>query len=222
MLKTHHRLIIFNGKALREVIVLINGPEAAYRSIVLAHGAGVAMDSPFMEHIARGLAEKNFRVFRFEFPYMRRMRQTCVRRSPDTEKVLLDSWIKMIDEIGSAEELVIGGKSLGGRIASMIADEAGVKGLVCLGYPFHPPGKPERLRTGHLSHLKTPTLILQGARDAFGSQEEIARYTLSSAIQIYFLEDGDHSFKPRARSGFTEKHHLDTAVRAVSNFLESL
>ena len=116
---------------------------------------------------------------------------------------------------------MIGGKSLGGRIASMAADEAGVAGLVCLGYPFHPPGKPERLRTKHLETLRTPTLIVQGTRDALGSREDVAGYRLSPSIRIAWIEDGDHSFKPRASSGRTEAQTLAEAIAHVQEFLSS-
>src|ERR1700693_2869203 len=152
---------------------LFNGPKTAALTLVLAHGAGGPMDSPFMENIAGGAAKAGIRVARFEFPYMRRRRETGKGGAPDPGPALMQSWRDTIGELGDPRRLVIGGKSLGGRIASMIADEAGVRGLVCLGYPFHPPGKPESLRTKHLETLRTSTLILQGARDPFGKPEEV-------------------------------------------------
>ncbi len=109
---------------------------------------------------------------------------------------------------------------MGGRIASMVADEAAVAGLVCLGYPFHPPGRPDKLRVAHLEKLQTPALIVQGERDAFGTRDEIARYSLSKRISVAFLPDGDHSFKPRASSGRTEGQNLAEAVALVTAFLE--
>ena len=108
---------------------------------------------------------------------------------------------------------------MGGRIASMIADAQGVRGLVCLGYPFHPPGKPDRLRVAHLADLRTPTLIVQGTRDTLGRRDEVEGYDLSPAIRVVFLEDGDHSFKPRVRSGRTEAQNLDAAIVALAAFL---
>ncbi len=101
----------------------------------------------------------------------------------------------------------------------MVADEAEVLGLVCLGYPFHPPGQPEKTRTKHLENLRTPTLILQGARDSFGLPEDVAGYKLSPAIRIEWLEDGDHSFKPRVRSGRTETDNLSAAIKFVAEFI---
>jgi len=117
---------------------------------------------------------------------------------------------------------VIGGKSMGGRIASMIADDAGVDGLVCLGYPFHPPGKPEKLRTAHLRDLQTPTLIVQGTRDPFGKPEEVDAYDLSDGIRIVWLEDGDHSFKPRKSSGRTLEQNFGEAIAAIAAFVAGL
>jgi len=187
--------------------------------IVLAHGAGAAMDSFFMEHIAQGLADNGFYVIRFEFPYMQRIRQTGKRRPPDRTQVLIESWMDVLNEVGEFRKLVIGGKSLGGRIASMIADSLGVHALICLGYPFHPPGRPELLRTSHLKNLKTPTLICQGERDSFGNAEEVSHYPLSPSILVRFIEDGDHSFRPRAGTGATHEQNLDRAICFVVEFL---
>jgi predicted alpha/beta-hydrolase family hydrolase len=124
--------------------------------------------------------------------------------------------------VGPADEVVIGGKSMGGRIASMIADEVGAAGVVCLGYPFHPPGKPERLRTAHLERLKTPTLIVQGTRDQLGNEDEVATYALSPSIGLAWMADGDHSFKPRKKSGRTLEQNLDAATEAVVALIRRL
>lgn len=180
------------------------------------------MDSPFMDAVASGLAEGGLRVVRFELPYMRRRRENGEKRPPDREPVLREAWLEAIAALGGGEQLVIGGKSLGGRMASLVADEAGARGLVCLGYPFHPPAKTESLRTAHLKTLRTPTLIVQGTRDALGSRDEVAGYPLSPAIRVCWLEDGDHSFKPRASSGRTETQNLAAAVAEVLRFVERL
>jgi predicted alpha/beta-hydrolase family hydrolase len=199
---------------------LFDGPDSPGREItlVLAHGAGAPMDSPFMNAMARGLAGRGIRVARFEFPYMRSRREAGKSRPPDREPVLLQAWRDAVEAVGG--NVVIGGKSMGGRMASLVADEIGARGLVCLGYPFHPPGKPETLRVKHLEHLKTPALIVQGTRDALGSREDVQGYALSPAIRLVWLEDGDHSFKPRVASGHTEKGHLAAAVEAVAGFVE--
>ncbi len=200
---------------------LFDGPAGAPLTIALAHGAGAAMDSPFMAAFAEGLAERGWRVARFEFPYMAERRRSGKKRPPDRGNVLLDAWRAVIAALGP-ERLVIGGKSLGGRIASMIADETGVRGLVCLGYPFHPPGRPENPRIEHLATLATPALILQGTRDPLGSPDEVRGYPLSPAIRVHWLEDGDHGFKPRKASGRSERQNRDEGIDAVAAFLADL
>ncbi len=201
---------------------LVDGPARAKRTVILAHGAGAPMDSPFMETVARGLAERGLRVVRFEFPYMAARRDTGGRRPPDRAPVLSDCWRKVIAALVPADRLVIGGKSMGGRIASLVADESDVAGLACLGYPFHPPGKPERVRTEHLAALRTPSLFLQGERDALGNRDDVAGYALSPAITMHWLADGDHSFKPRKPSGRTEAQNLEEAVTTLAAFCARL
>jgi uncharacterized protein len=190
--------------------------------LVLAHGAGAPMDSPFLDKMAKGLAARGIQVVRFEFPYMRARRNGGRRGAPDPAPVLERTWREVIEHLGGGPSLVIGGKSLGGRIASMIADDVGARGLVCLGYPFHPAGQPARLRTAHLAQLATPTLIVQGERDALGSAGEIAGYKLAPTIRVLILEDGDHSFAPRVRSGRTAAEHLERAIDAVAAFIGEL
>jgi hypothetical protein len=205
------------GETMGEIDFLFDGPEDG-PVLALAHGAGAAMDSGFMNLMAQGLGQEGLRVARFEFPYMRARREGR-RPPPDREPVLRATWKTAIAELGGPERLVIGGKSMGGRMASLVADEVGVRGLVCLGYPFHPPGAPEKTRTAHLADLRTPTLIVQGTRDPLGTREDVDGYQLSPQIRIVWLEDGDHSFKPRASSGHKEKEHLAAAVRAVAGFV---
>jgi len=200
---------------------LVDGPDGN-ATIVLCHGAGAPMDSPFLATMARGLAGRGLRVVRFELPYMRARRERGERKPPDRPAVLEQAWREVIAALGGGGEVVIGGKSLGGRIASMVADECGARGLVCLGYPFHPPDSPERLRTAHLRELRTPALVVQGTRDPFGSPEEIAGYELSPAIRFLFLADGDHSFKPRKSSGRSEKQNLEEAIAAIAEFVAEL
>jgi hypothetical protein len=207
-----------------EVPLLITEPEgrAAELRLVLAHGAGATMDSPFMEETARALAAESLTVVRFEFSYMREYRLSHKRARPDPPKVLEDTWAAVVEQLGDPRGLVIGGKSMGGRIASMVADRLGVRGLVCLGYPFHPAGRPSILRVSHLKELKTPALFLQGTRDTLGSREEIAGYTLSPSIRLEFLEDGDHSFKPRKISGRTYQENMSQAIREIVRFARAL
>jgi predicted alpha/beta-hydrolase family hydrolase len=201
--------------------LLFAGPPDASTTIALAHGAGTGMDSPFLEFFAEGLASRGIRVVRFEFPYMASQRLTGKKKPPDREPVLRESWLNVVKMLG-LKGLVIGGKSMGGRIASLVADDAGVAGLVCLGYPFHPVGTPDRLRVEHLRTIKTPTLILQGERDTFGTSDEVAGYKLSPAIRISWLKDGDHSFKPPKASGLTDQHNWGVAIGEIMTFVGSL
>ncbi len=201
--------------------LLFDGPANAKRTVVLAHGAGAAMDTPFMNTIATGLADQEFRVVRFEFPYMAQRRQTGKSRPPDRTDILQSTWQTVIQSLG-ADSLVIGGKSMGGRIASMLADASRVAGVVALGYPFHPVGKPEQLRIAHLHDMRTPTLILQGERDPFGNHNEVPSYTLGPNVQVHWLPDGDHSFKPRKSSGVSAEQNLNQAIHATAAFCASI
>lgn len=192
------------------------------QTIVLAHGAGAPMTHFYMEAFADGLAGRGFKVVRFNFPYMEERARTGKKRPPNSQAALIACWKEVIEELGGPEGLIIGGKSMGGRMASMIADDLGVKGLVCLGYPFHAPGKPENTRTDHLETLKTPTLICQGTRDALGNKEAVEGYSLSDAIQFHWLEDGDHGFKPRKKSGLSEEENWESAMDAIQLFAKTL
>jgi predicted alpha/beta-hydrolase family hydrolase len=205
---------------------LIDGPDAAPATLLLAHGAGAAMDSPFMAAIASGLAQHGWQVVRFEFAYMARMRETGRRQGPDRMPVLQEAFRQQVQRVnaeGSERLLFIGGKSMGGRVASLLIDELaasdGVRGCLCLGYPFHPPGKPLQLRTEHLAALRTPTLILQGERDSFGRREEVESYSLSPRLQLGWIPSGDHSFKPTRSSGLSEAQNWATAVTLADQFL---
>ncbi len=202
--------------------LLLDGPATADLTVVLAHGAGGPMDAPFMETVAVGLGEAGVAAARFEFAYMARRRTEDKRPGPPRAERLISEYLAVIEALGGGDRVVIGGKSMGGRVASMAADEAGVRGLVCLGYPFHPPGKPDALRTAHLEELRTPALIVQGERDTFGQRAEVEGYPLSDAIRVEFLLDGNHSLKPRKASGTTEAEHLQRAVKLVAAFVAEL
>jgi predicted alpha/beta-hydrolase family hydrolase len=207
--------------------IRFDGSSRAPVLIALAHGAGAGMDSPFMEQVATGLAERGVRVARFEFPYMQRSRESGKRRPPDRAPVLLETWQVVIKQLqrrlkSGNKKLVIGGKSMGGRIASMVAEEANVDGLICLGYPFHPPGKPVGQRIEHLRELAVPTLIIQGERDAFGTRREVGRYRMSASIQVQWLTDGNHSFKPPKASTATNDENIAQSLDAMVAFVEQL
>lgn len=205
--------------------IITDGAANTGPTLILAHGAGAGKDHPFMQFFAERLAQGDFRVVRFDFPYMVEARETGKRRPPDRPPVLLDAWREVIARVKAETKdgnLLIGGKSLGGRIASFVADEAEVGGLVCLGYPFHAPGKPENPRIDHLLDLKTPALICQGSRDPFGRADEVPDYKLPKNISIQWLEDGEHSFKPRKASGLCEADNLETAAGAIEAFAARL
>lgn len=170
---------------------LTDGPEHSEHIFLLAHGAGAPMTSPMLTAIATTLAARGIRVVRFEFPYMEQRK----KGPPDRQPVLLERWRRVVEEHGGGGRVVIGGTSMGGRMASMIADEVGARALVCFSYPWHPPGKPEAPRTAHLAALLTRTLILQGTRDPFGSPEEVAGYQLSPRIRVEWIDGGDHSLR---------------------------
>lgn len=205
---------------------IFDGPDGADATVLLAHGAGAPMDSQSMTAAAGALAAAGLRVARFEFGYMA-ARRSGARKPPPRAETLIPEYLAAVDALGVSGTLVIGGKSMGGRVASMAADDlhrAGrIAGLLCLGYPFHPPAKPQQLRTAHLEGLVTPTLICQGTRDEFGTRDEVSGYRLSKAIELLWLDDGDHDLKPRKSvSGFSAADHLHTMASAVAAWIGRL
>ncbi|MDQ0392028.1 alpha/beta hydrolase family protein [Labrys monachus] len=202
-------------------VFLHDGPDDAGYTILLAHGAGAPMDSPWMNAAAAALAGAGLRVVRFEFGYMAARRTSAGRKPPPRAETLTSEYLAAVDALDARGAVVIGGKSMGGRVASMVADElhaAGrIAGLLCLGYPFHPPGKPAQLRTAHLAAMTTPALIAQGTRDPFGTREDVRGYALSKAIELLWLEDGDHDLKPRRNvSGLTMDDNLGRLAAGVA------
>ena len=193
----------------------------AEATLILAHGAGAPMDSDFMNNIAERLAMRGVNVLRFEFPYMAQRRSGGGKRPPNPQAQLLDCWRQVYAQVRPlvAGRLAIGGKSMGGRMASLLADEMGADALVCLGYPFYAVGKPEKPRTEHLANLQTPTLIVQGELDALGNRQSVDSYTLSSQIEVLWLASGNHDLKPLKKSGFTHEQHLATAADRVASML---
>lgn len=193
----------------------------ASATLILAHGAGAPMDSDWMNDMAGRLAGLGVNVLRFEFPYMAQRRVDGVKRPPNPAPKLLDCWREVFALVRRhvAGVLAIGGKSMGGRMASLVADELGVDALVCLGYPFYAVGKPEKPRVEHLASVRTRALIVQGERDALGNREAVEGYLLAPGIEVFWLVAGDHDLKPLKVSGFTHADHLDSAAREVALFL---
>ncbi len=210
--------------------ILHAGPNDAAHHLVLTHGAGAGIDSPFMTDMTGLLAASGIGLTLFEFAYMAQRRSGGTRRPPPKIEILAQEYARALETVSSriraGQALFIGGKSIGGRVASMIAEDAfkarRICGLVCLGYPFHPPGKPENLRTAHLATLRCPSLIVQGERDPFGKRAEVQALALAPAIQLQWLPDGDHDFGPRGASGFTRQDNLNSAADAIADFMQVL
>lgn len=206
----------------------LHGPPRARWTLLLTHGAGAGTASDFFVALSRRVLEGGaqaggVRLALFDFPFMRVRQRSAARPPPDRMPALRRAYLDAMAALAvDPERLVIGGKSMGGRVASLIADGAGVAGLVCLGYPFHPRGRPEMLRTAHLEHIAVPTLICQGTRDPLGHRAEVEGYRLSCSIRFEWLPDGDHDLTPRKRSGHTRCANLDAAAAAILRFMESL
>ena len=201
--------------------LLVSDPPESTALVVLGPGAGAGMEHPFMGHVAAGLADRRLAVARFDFPYM-----AAGRRAPDKQPVLEAAYRDVVEHlrpVAGGRRLVLGGKSMGGRIASHIA-AAGTScdGLVFLGYPLHPPGKPEKLRSAHLESITTPMLFVEGTRDPFcplATLEEV-RAGLSAPTSVAIIDDGDHSFKVRKSSGRTSQQAWDEVVTHVATWVE--
>jgi uncharacterized protein len=202
------------------------GPTRPLARLLLAHGAGAGANTPFMAAVANLLAERGIATLRFEFAYMAARRQAGRKKPPPKAERLMDEYRAAVDGVPTGAPLLIGGKSMGGRVASLVADElhaqGRIAGLVCLGYPFHPPKKPHQLRTSHLIGLACPALIVQGERDPFGSRSEVEALNLSAAIRFHWAGDGDHDLGPAGGSGFTRKGNLATAADAIAAFAKGL
>jgi len=199
---------------------IIEGPESA-PLFIFAHGAGAGMEHDFMTAVAKGLVEQGIRVVRFNFPYMIKRAEDGKKRPPDRASKLLEAYSEVIAHFAYSP-VVIGGKSMGGRMSSLLAENELVAGIACLGFPFHPPGKPEKYKGKHLADIEKPMLILQGERDTFGKREEFDDFVLSSQIKVSFLPDGDHSFKPRKSSGYTEGGNIELAVEQLATFIKEV
>ncbi len=208
-----------------EIEFLIDEADPLAPTFLFGHGAGATMDAPFMATVAKGLARRGVRVARFEFAYMAARRSGGPKRPPPKVDLLQDEFREVVQALSCDGPLIIGGKSMGGRVASLVADElfaaCDICGLLCLGYPFHPQGKPEKLRTAHLAGLQTPTLIFQGTRDPFGTDAEVASYSLSKQIELTWVDDGDHDLKPRKRmTGLSHEEQLEQVCEVAAAWIK--
>ncbi|MCL5041065.1 MAG: alpha/beta hydrolase [Gammaproteobacteria bacterium] len=189
-------------------------------TLVLAHGAGAPMDSPYMELLTEHLLRQGFSVLRFEFPYMATRRNDGRKRPPNPMPQLEKAFLQQLE--GLSGPVLIGGKSMGGRVASHILEQSVAVGAVVFGYPFHPPGKPERLRIGHLHDISKPLLIVQGTRDPFGRQHEVAEYALADRVELVWLHDGEHDLRPTKASGRSQHALIEEAAAAAADFARRL
>ena len=196
-------------------------------TLLLGHGSGAGMDTAFMDAMADGIAGQGISVARFEFAYMAARRSGGPKRPPPRIDGLLDEYHAAINALPREGGLLIGGKSMGGRVASVILqdlhDTGAVLGGVCLGYPFHPSGTPDQLRTDHLKDMSAPLLICQGGRDPLGTRDEVAGYGLAPSVTLEWFEDGDHDLAPReSLTGLSHADHLATAAGAIRAWAEGL
>lgn len=200
--------------------MIIDG-RAEIGRLVLAHGAGAPMDTEFMTNIAAGLAGVGLQVVRFEFPYMVKRREDGKKRPPDRLPKLLEAYLQVIEQLPQdGMPLWLAGKSMGGRVATMLAADGVGRGALAFGYPFHPPGKPDNLRIEHLQAPAREIHIFQGSRDSMGNEAEVAGYPLSGQVQLHWLPDGDHDLKPRKASGYSQEQHLATVISQVKEIIE--
>jgi predicted alpha/beta-hydrolase family hydrolase len=219
-----------------EINILVNTVDNAKAQVIFAHGAGANMSHEFMSEISLLLNESGINVVRFNFPFMDKRALTGIKYPPDRMPKLLLCYEEIIKHVAKLLEntelpLFIGGKSMGSRVAaSIVADPEllsphllnKVSGVFCLGYPFHPAKKPEKLRLEPLFGANKPVLIVQGDRDTLGNKSEIISYELAEHCQCVFLDDGDHSLKPRVKSGFTYGAHMSRAVEEIVQFIDKL
>ena len=209
-----------------------NNSENPIAQVIFAHGAGADKQHEFMEQITVLFNDANINVLRFNFPYMDKRIALGKRYPPDRMPKLIDCYKKVIDDYLSANSnslglpLFIGGKSMGARVAATLAGDNEIakyiQGVFCLGYPFHPPKKPEKLRLEPLQNTNKPILIVQGERDTLGSKLDVAEYQIANLCRTVFLADGDHSLKPRVKSGHTHQQHKESAIQAIVTFIQEI
>ena len=206
---------------------IIDAPANANDStpvLILAHGAGAPAFAPFMQRMAELISARGVLVARFNFAYMARALAQQRKLPPPRAERLMDEYRARVAHWRAQGRVpFIGGKSLGGRVASMLADElfgnGDIAGLICLGYPFHAPGRPQNPRIDHLRSLRCPALICQGERDPFGTRAQVAQYPLSETVDFCWLPDGDHDFKPRVKSGETWTGNMEQAAECCAQFI---
>ena len=212
-----------------DIPLIITEAEAPIADIILAHGSGVAADSSPMTAYAQVLASAGLRVFRFDFSYMAARKEGRRPPPPRADKLVSEylAAIQALPQRPGGRPLLLAGKSLGCRVAALLLGQSeqlaslpAVAGLVCFGYPFHPPKQPEKSRLQTLLEVPVPALVLQGERDEFGARAEVETYPLAANISLHWATDGDHSLVPRKRSGTTFEENIAAAAKAVAAFAQ--
>jgi uncharacterized protein len=192
--------------------------------LVLAHGAGAGERHPFMVTVARGLAQRGVDVVTFDFPYMHEKRRVP-DKAPVLEAAFRETIVRARAQVGTEHSVFIGGKSMGGRMATHLAAQGldGLKGVVALGYPLHPPGKPDQLRVAHLPAIRVPVLIVQGERDAFGTPNELKSVvdSLPARITLHVVAYGDHSLAVAKSAGVSQKDVYAAVLDTIASWIHS-
>ena len=202
--------------------------ENAKALVIFAHGAGADMNHQYIEELVQLMNAQQLNVLRFNFPFMDKRKLDGKRRPPDRMPALVACYQSILANVTTTLPIYIAGKSMGGRVAAILAGDKDlmkahlIRGVICLGYPFHPVKKPEKLRLVPLQETQLPVLILQGQRDALGSEIEINEYEVSTYCQLHFFNDGDHDLKPRVKSGYNLKQHQSAAVNTMRRFIDEI
>jgi hypothetical protein len=203
--------------------ILINGPKEAKNILLFAHGAGASMDSKFMNTISNGLNKNGIMTVRFEFPYMLK-RRLGKNSFPDKVTVLCDFYKDLYFKIKKDNldrNIWLGGKSMGGRVSTIISKSLPVSGVVVFGYPFHPINKIDQLRLESLQLSGPPILIIQGTRDKFGNIDQVKGYKICNNNTIFWLEGGDHSYHTLKKYHISTEDNIIKAYNKASSFIKN-
>lgn len=209
-----------------DISTILSTVSDAKALVIFAHGAGADMEHEYIQTLTTMMNQQQLNVLRFNFPYMDKRKVDGKRRPPDRMPKLIECYQTILSNINTSLPVFIGGKSMGSRVAATIASDKAlmarhnINGIICLGYPFHPVKKIDKLRVTPLQEAQLPIVILQGERDALGSKDEIASYDLPPNCLVHFFTDGDHDLKPRVKSGFTLKQHQTSAVIKMKRFID--
>ncbi|WP_143869668.1 alpha/beta family hydrolase [Catenovulum sediminis] len=196
--------------------------------LILAHGAGAGSDSDFMQQVCNKITKHqqevhalSIKVILFDFPYMQTIKESGKKRPPDRMPTLVDAYLAQIDKVPADAKLFVGGKSMGSRVAlnAYLQSKRPIDGFIALGYPFHPPGKPEKHRIDLLNQCDLPGLIIQGERDTFGNRDQVGKFTVQDNYEIRWIEKADHSLKPLKSTGLDSDDTLNEASEYIKEFV---